>query len=149
MSVLFGSSQAQETFTEVKRCSLVAMLAGKAVVTCGPARLSCSCECMGASPEPCVADKGFAPHPRCLCVGHAPALLEREEFCILSDLLLFCPDRPRNLEACSSGCRGPTGTPTLGFAVPALGCLSVQHLPPPLVCSPNNAQPLLPSLPQG
>lgn len=61
LSVLLGSSRAQEFFTKVTKHSSVAMLAGKAVVTCGPARLSCSCE-VGASPEPSV---GFAPCPRC------------------------------------------------------------------------------------
>lgn len=60
LSVLFGSSQAQEVFTKVLKHGSVAVLADKAVVACGPARLSCSCEQVGAN---------FAPHP--ICVGGA------------------------------------------------------------------------------
>lgn len=51
--------------------SSVALLACKAVVTCGVARPCCSCEQVGARPELRVAGKGFAPHPR--CVGRACA----------------------------------------------------------------------------
>lgn len=38
--------------------------------------------------------------------------------------------------------------PTLGFAVPALGSLSLQHLPFSLICSSSSAVPLLPLLMQ-
>lgn len=84
----------------------MAVLANKAVVTCGPARLSCSCEQVGASPE--WLARALLPIPD-VWVGCVPALLERVKFCIVSDLPMFFPrqaKKPRGL-LCSGrkGCR--------------------------------------------
>lgn len=127
----------------VTKHSSVAMLASKTVVTCGPARLSCSCVQVGASLSPVRLARALLPVPH-VRVGRAPSLLEREKFHVLSYLPTFFADRSRNLEACCSGCKGCHRNPHPGLCsacprvfLPAAPSFS-SHLPPTTCSAPHS-----------